>query len=127
MGQSHQVLRFGEKGLNQDAEKANQDGQLDHQRPQAAHRTHSRLPVEAHCFLGNAGPVAAVTLLDFPHPGLQVAHPPHLANLFQGQRQGYQPHKDGKGDNRQAHVAETDDVQHQQGVEHRANDYFIPD
>ena len=79
---------------------------MDNERAEAADGTDAGLPVEPHRFLGNAGAVAAVAFLNFPHPGLQLAHPPHLANLLQGQGHGDQPHQDGKGDNRQAHIAE---------------------
>ena len=104
--QADQVLGLGEQCLHEDAEQANQDGHLDNERAEAADGTDTGLPVEAHCFLRNAGPVAAVAFLNFPHPGLQFAHPPHLANLLQSQGQSYQPHQDGKGDNRQAHIVE---------------------
>ena len=87
-GKFYQMLRVVEQGISQDPEQTDQNGHLNNQRPQAAHRAYPRLPVEAHSFLRDAGPVAAVPLLDFPHPGLQFAHPPHLANLLQGQRQG---------------------------------------
>ena len=124
--QSHQVFGLGEKGLYQYSEESDQDGKLYDQWPQAPNRTYAGLPVKAHGFLGNAGPVPAVALLDFPHSGLQFAHSPHLANLLQGQWQGHQTHQNGKCDDGQPHVAETDNVQHHQGVEHGPNYYFVP-
>ncbi len=127
LGEVNQVFRLGEQGLNQDPEEPDEDGQLHHQRAEAANRANAGLPVELHGFLGNARPVATVTFLDLPHSGLQFAHPPHLANLLQGQGKGYQPHQDGEGDDGQPHVVEADHVQHHQGVEHRANDYFVPE
>ena len=99
-------VRRSEQRPHEDLEQANQDGHLDNERAEAADGTDAGLPVETHRFLGNAGPVAAVAFLNFPHPGLQFAHPPHLANLLQGQGQSYQPHQDGKDDNRQAHIVE---------------------
>ena len=104
--QIDQMLRGGVKGLHQDAEQPDEDGHLHNQGAEAADGTDAGLPVEAHGFLGNAGAVAAVAFLNFPHSGLQFAHPPHLADLLEGQGQGYQPHQDGKGDNRQAHIVE---------------------
>lgn len=79
---------------------------MDNERAEAADRTYAGLPVESHRFLGNAGAVATIAFLDFPHSGLQFAHPPHLANLLQGQGHGDQPHQNGKGDDGQAHIAE---------------------
>jgi len=126
-GQVNQVFRLGEQGLNQDPEETDKDGKLHYQRAEAANRAYAGFAVELHGFLGNAGPVAAVTFLDLAHAGLQFAHAPHLANLLQGQGKGYQPHQDGEGDNGQPHVVEADHVQHHQGVEHGANDYFVPE
>ena len=123
----NQVFRLGEQGLNQDPEETDKDGKLHHQRAKAAYRAHAGFPVELHGFLGNARPVAAVTFLYLPHAGLQFAHAPHLANLLQGQGKGYQPHQDGEGDDGQPHVVEADNVKHHQGVEHGANDYFVPE
>lgn len=102
----YHFVRRSEQRTNEDAEKADEDGHLDNEGAEAADRTDAGLPVEPHRFLGNAGAVAAVAFLNFPHSGLQFAHPPHLANLLQGQGQGDQPHQDGKGDNRQAHIVE---------------------
>jgi len=123
----NQVFRLGKQGLNQDPEKTNKDGELHHQRPEAADGAYPGFPVELHCFLGNPGTVSAVALLDLFHAGLKFAHPSHLANLLQRQGQGYQPNKDGKRYDRQPHVVEADHVKHHQGVQHGANDYFVPE
>ena len=127
LGKPNQVLGFGEQGLYENAEQANEDWELDNQGPQATHRAYTGLPVEFHGFLGNAGAVAAVTLLDFPHPWLEFAHPAHLPNLLEGQGQRHQPDQDGKGNDGQSHVVETENVQHHQGVEHGTNNYFVPE
>ncbi len=125
--ESGQILRLGEEGLNQHPEEAYQDGQLNYQWPQATHRADAGFPVQAHGFLGDPGPVAAVPLLDFPHPGLKGAHPPHLVNLLQREGKGNQPYQNSEGDDCQAHITEAEHIQHQQGVEHGPDDYFIPD
>ena len=46
-------------------------------------------------------------ILDFFHPGLQLTHSPHLANLFEGQGHGHQSHQNGEHDNGDTHVVET--------------------
>ena len=124
---THQVFRLGKQGLDEDAEKANKDGKLNHQRAQAPHRAHTRFPVQPHGLLGYPGPVPAVPLLDFPHPGLQFAHPAHLPDLLQGEGKGHQPYQNGKGYDGQSHVVEAQNVQHHQGVEHGTDYYFVPE
>ena len=126
MGQLYQVFRLGKEGLDEDPEQADKDWQLHHQGAEAADGADAGLPVELHGFLGYPCPVAAVPVLNFLHARLQFAHAAHLANLLQGQGQGYQPYQNGKGDYRQPHVVEADNVQHHQGVEHGADYYFIP-
>ena len=125
--QGHQVVGPRVHRLYQNAEQPEKYGHLDDQWPQAAHRIDPRLPVEPHCFLGDPLPVPAVTVLDFPHPRLQVHHCPHLPQLFYGQRKGDHADNDGKDYDRNTHVVEADGVEHHQQVQHGANDYFSPE
>ena len=124
--QPNQVFGLGEQGLNQDPEQADEYRQLYYQGTQTTYGADARLPVQFHGFLRNPGPVPAITFLNLLHAGLQFAHPPHLANLFESQGQGNQPYQDRKSYYGQPHVVETEHVQHHQGVEHGADDYFVP-
>ena len=67
-----------------------------------------------------------MTVLNLLHSRLQFAHAAHLANLLQGQRQGYQPHQNGECNNRYPHVVEAEHVEHHQGVQHGADNDFVP-
>ena len=127
LGQANQVFGLGEKGLDQYPEETYEYGKLNNQGAKAANWANSRLPIQLHGFLGDASPVAAVALLDFPHSRLKLTHPPHLANLLQGKGQCYQPYQDGEGDYGQPHIVEANHVQHHQGVEHGADYDFIPE
>ncbi len=127
VGKANKVVGLGEHRLDQHPEQPDEDGHLHHQRPETADGVDAGLPVHAHGLLGHPCPVVAVTLLDFLHPWLKVAHGPHLAKLLQGQGQGDHPDQDGEQDDGDAHLAETDNVQHHQGVEHRPDDCLVPD
>jgi hypothetical protein len=87
----YQVIGAGEQSLNQHPEQADENGQLDDERPQAAHRADAGLPVEPHGLLRGPRPVAAVALLNLPHFGLQRRHGPHLADLLESKGKSNQP------------------------------------
>ena len=125
--QRHQVVRPRVECLNQNPEQAEEDGHLDDQRPDTAHRTYPRLTVHAHCFLRNSGPVAPVAFLDLSHPGLEVHHGPHLAQLLDGERQRQQPDYDSEHNDGDAHVVEADGVQNHQQIQHGPYDNFPPE
>ena len=125
--QSNQVIRAGEKGLNQDPEEAKQDGHLDYHRAQATDGADSRFPVKPHRLLGNPCPVALVSLLDLPHLRLEPGHGPHLVELFEGEGQRHHAYQHGERYDCQAHVTEENNVQHHQGVEHGTDDYLVPE
>jgi hypothetical protein len=127
VGQAHQVVRVGVEGLDEDSEEADEDGELDYEGSQASQGGDPGLPVHLHGLLRDTGSVAAVTLLNLPHFGLEQGHGPHLADLLQGQGQGYHPYQHRERNDGDAHVVKEDDVQHHQGVEHGPDYDLIPE
>ena len=121
------MVRAGVQRLYKDAEEPEEDGHLDDQWSKTPHGVDTRLPVHAHGFLGDSLPVPGVTLLDFPHAGLQIGHRLHLAELLDGERQRYQPNNDRKNDDGDAHVVEADGVEHHQEVQQGPDNYFSPE
>ena len=113
--------------LDQDPEQPEQDGHLDDQRAQAAHRVDTRLPVELHRLRGHPLTVPAEALLNLAHLWLQVRHGLHLLQLLDGQWEGDQADKDRENNDSYAHVVEADGVQHHQQVQHGPDDYFPPE
>ena len=99
---------------------------MNDQRAQAPHRAYPGLAIQFHGLLRNPSPVAAVTVLNFLHAGLQLAHSPHLANLLKGQGQSNQAYQNGENYNCDPHVVKADYIQHHKGVEHGADYNFIP-
>ena len=127
VGKPHKVVGLGEHCLDQHPEQPDQDGHLHNQRAQAADGVDTSFPVHAHGFLRHSRPVVAVALLEFLHPRLESTHGPHLADLLECQRESNYTDQGGEQDDGDAHLAETDDVQHHQRVEHRPDDCFVPD
>ena len=127
VGEANQVVGAGEESLNEDPEKAEQDGHLYHHGTQAPNRANSRFPVQSHRLLGHPGPVSPVALLNLPHSGLQQGHGPHLVELFQGEGQRHHAYQHGEHDDGESHVFEEDYIQHHQGVKHGADDNLVPE
>ncbi len=127
LGKTHQFVGVGEQGLHQHPEQPQQNWHLNNHRPQAADGAYAGILVSLHGFLGNAGPVPGVARLDLTDPGLETAHGPHLFDLPNRKREGNYPYQDGKQQDGDAHVAETDHVQHDQRVEHRPDYELGPD
>ena len=123
----HQVFRVVEQRLYQHPEQPDENRHLHDERPQAAYRVHAALPVQPHRFLRYALPVPGVPFLYLAHLGLQPGHRPHLPQLAHRQRYRHHPHQHGEGDDGQAHLRKAQHVQHQQGVEHGANDDLSPE
>jgi len=126
-GQSYQVVGSIEQRLHQDAKQPEEDQHLGYHRTQAPEGADAGLLVELHRFLGYSGPIPLVPLLDLLNLGLHGGHAPHLPQLLEGKGERGQPNHYGKNNNGDAHVAEENHVQHQQGVEHRPDDYFGPE
>ena len=127
VGKIDQVFRVVEQGEDEHPEQADQDGHLDDQRAQAADGVHAAFAVQSHRLLGYPLAVPLVALLDFPDPGLQAGHCPHLPQLSDGQGYGHHPHQHGENDDGDAHLCQAEHIQHQQGVQHGPNDHLIPD
>ena len=127
VGQVDQVLRVVEQGLNQHPEKADENRHLHNERAEAADGINAAFPVQLHRFLGYALPVAGIAFLDLPHPGLKAGHGAHLAQLPHRQRNRHHAHQHGEKDDGQSHLGEAQDVQHQEGVEHRPDDDLSPE
>ena len=127
LSQRHQIVGARVQRLYQHPEQPEKDGHLDYQRAKAAYRADTGLPVHTHRFLGDPLPVTPVTILDFAHPGLEVHHRSHLAQLLDGQRQRHQPDNDREHNDGDAHVVEADGVQHHQQVQHGTYDDFSPE
>ena len=113
--------------LDQHPEKPKQYGHLDDKWTQAAHGVDPRLAVEPHGLLRDPLPVPAEAVLDLPHSRLQVGHRLHLAQLLDGEGQRHQPYDDGKDNDCNSHVVETDGVEHHQQVQHGTDYYFSPE
>ena len=122
-----QVLRVVEQRLYQHPEETDQDRHLDYQRTEASYRVDSAFPIQAHRFLGYALPVSGVPFLDIPDLWLQPGHGSHLAQLPDGQRDRDHPHQYGEDYDGQPHLGKGQDIQHQQGVEHRPDDDLSPE
>ena len=127
VGKVDQVFRVVEQSEDQHPEQADKDGHLDDQWAQAANGVDAALAVKPHGLLGDPLAVALVALLDFPDSRLHGSHRPHLPQLLDGQRDGHHAHQHGERDDGDAHLGEAQDVQHQQGVEHRPDDHLVPD
>ena len=121
------MVRARIQRLDQHPEKPEEYGHLYHQWAKTPHRVDTSFPVHAHGLLGDPLPVAAVTLLDFPHPGLQVGHRLHLAQLLDGQRERDQADDHSEDNDGDAHVVEADGVEHHQQVQHGPDYYFSPE
>ena len=122
-----QVFRIVEQRLDQHPEETDQDGHLDDQRSKAAYRVYPAFAVQPHRFLGYALPVASISLLNLPYLWLQPGHGPHLAQLTHRQRDGDHPHQHREEYDRQPHLRKAQDIQHQKGVEHGADDDLSPE
>lgn len=127
VGQPYQVVGRIKKRLHQDAKQSEEDQHLGYHWTQATKGANAGVFVQLHSFLGYSGPIAAVPRLDFLNLGLHGGHAPHLPQLLEGKGKGSQPHHYGKNNYCEAHVVEKNDVQHQQGVEHRPDDYLGPE
>ena len=127
VGQPYQVVGRIKQRLHQDAKQSEEDQHLGYHRTQATEGADAGLFVQLHRFLRDSGPIPAVPLLDFLNLGLHGGHAPHLPQLLEGKGKCSQPHHYGKNNYGKAHVVEENDVQHQQGVEHRPDDYLGPE
>ena len=124
--QINQVFRVVEQRLYQHAEQPDQYGHLYDQRPQTTDGAHPGFPIQPHGLLGNPRPIAGVTLLYLPNPRLQPRHRPHLPQLSHRERDRQDAHYHRKHDDGNSHLGKAHNVQHHEGIEHWANDYFVP-
>ena len=102
--------------MNQDSKEPDENWHLDDQWAQTANRAHSGISVHFHRFLRDSSAVSCIFGLHVFHLGLEFCHFSHLAELFQGQRQRYEPYYDCEHQNRYSHVLEKDDVKDNQCV-----------